>query len=142
MSTPPSKTPAEGDPSGLGGGVRLSTIQRFVLGRRDGGFVASLLTVGLAFALGGVLIVVTTGQSPFGVYAGIFKGAGLDWLFPWVQGAEREAAAFNLQQTLLLATASGFLDACQVAVKEIVMSDSIQGGTCDPRARADGFGSP
>jgi hypothetical protein len=43
---------------------------------------------------------------------------------------------------MLLATASGFPDVCQVAVEEIVMSDSILGGTCDPRARADGFGSP
>jgi hypothetical protein len=43
---------------------------------------------------------------------------------------------------MLLGTASGFPDACQAAVEEFVMSDSMQGGTFDPRARADGFGSP
>ena len=37
-------------------------------------------------------------------YQGIFNGTGLNWLFPWVTGSEREAAAFNLQQTLLLTT--------------------------------------
>jgi simple sugar transport system permease protein len=77
-------------------------VERYALGRREGGVVASLLTVAFAFLVGGVLIVVTTGQSPFPVYRSIFEGAGLDWLLPWVQGAEREAAAFNLQQTLLL----------------------------------------
>jgi general nucleoside transport system permease protein len=70
---------------------------------RDGGLLAPLLTTVLAFLVGG-LVVLATGHSPFATYEAIFSGTGLDWLEPWVGGAERQAAAINLQQTLLLAT--------------------------------------
>ena len=43
-----------------------------------------------------------TGHNPLQVYKGIFKGSGLNWIFPWVDGHERDNAAFNLQQTMLL----------------------------------------
>ncbi len=77
-----------------------------------GGFVTSLITAVLAFICGGI-VVLATGNNPIPVYQGIFDGTGLSWLFPWVQGAEREAAAFNLQQTLLYTTA---LILCGLAV--------------------------
>ena len=67
------------------------------------GLVTSLLTTVLAFFMGG-LVVLAAGSNPLSTYKGIFEGTGLTWLFPWVTGAEREAAAFNLQQTLLLTT--------------------------------------
>jgi general nucleoside transport system permease protein len=70
---------------------------------RGGGLLAPLLTTVLAFLVGG-LVVLATGHSPFATYEAIFSGTGLDWLEPWVGGAERQAAAINLQQTLLLAT--------------------------------------
>jgi ABC-type uncharacterized transport system permease subunit len=104
VSPPPTKKSAGGDEPQRSGRGRWSAIERFALGRREGGMVASLLSVGVAFLIAGIVIVITTRRSPLPVYASIFKGAGLDWLFPWVQGAEREAAAFNLQQTLLLTT--------------------------------------
>ena len=71
--------------------------------RQSGGLVTALLTTALAFFVGG-LVVLFTGGNPFAVYRGIFEGTGLTWLFPWVEGVERETAAFNLQQTLLLTT--------------------------------------
>ena len=58
----------------------------------------------MAFLIGGVVIVVTTGQAPWGVYKAIFEGAGINWLLPWVSGDDRVNAAYNLQQTLIVAT--------------------------------------
>ena len=72
--------------------------------RRAGGVVTSALTAVVAFLVGGIVIVVTTGKAPWGVYKAIFEGAGLNWLLPWVSGGDRVNAAFNLQQTLLVAT--------------------------------------
>ena len=42
--------------------------------------------------------------NPLSTYRAIFNGTGLNWLFPWVTGADRTLAAINLQQTLLLTT--------------------------------------
>lgn len=77
---------------------------RGLIGGRGTGLVTSLITTILAFICGGIVIL-ATGNNPFPVYKGIFEGTGLNWLFPWVQGSEREAAAFNLQQTLIYTTA-------------------------------------
>jgi simple sugar transport system permease protein len=68
------------------------------------GVTVPVLTTVLAFIAGG-LIVLGTGHNPFSTYHSIFNGTGLNWLFPWVSGAERSTAAGNLQQTLLSATA-------------------------------------
>jgi simple sugar transport system permease protein len=62
-----------------------------------------ILTAVLAFVAGG-LIVLGTGHDPLSTYSSIFNGTGLNWLFPWVGGAERATAAGNLQQTLIQAT--------------------------------------
>jgi len=70
---------------------------------RGGGVIVPLLTVVMAFLAGGLVLVVT-GHDPLSTYQAIFEGSGLDWLFPWTTGAERDAAAMNFQQTLLLAT--------------------------------------
>ncbi len=67
------------------------------------GITVPVLTVVLAFIAGG-LIVLATGHNPFSTYHSIFNGTGLNWLFPWVSGAERSTAAGNLQQTLITAT--------------------------------------
>ena len=68
------------------------------------GVTVPILTAVLAFIAGG-LIVLATGHNPFSTYHSIFNGTGLNWLFPWVSGAERATAAGNLQQTLIQATA-------------------------------------
>ena len=97
---PPVQQPdaAPVDPEEQGVGNKLQALYS-----QGGGFVTSMLTTLLAFTVGG-LVVLGVGKNPFSVYKGIFEGTGLTWLFPWVTGFERETAAVNLQQTLLLTT--------------------------------------
>jgi simple sugar transport system permease protein len=79
------------------------------------GVIAPLITVVIAFFMGG-LVVAITGKNPFKVYNAVFNGTGLTWFFhvgsysaripfstahmwfPWNTGS---TAASNLQQTLL-----------------------------------------
>ena len=63
-----------------------------------------ILTALIAFLVAG-LVVLLTGHDPLSTYSAIFKGTGLNWLFPWVSGAERTTAALALQQTLIQTTA-------------------------------------
>src|SRR2546429_1926584 len=77
--------------------------ERLALARGGGGVLGSLLTAVLAFFIGG-LVVLASGANPLSTYRAIFDGSGLNWLFPWVTGADRSFAAANLQQTLLLTT--------------------------------------
>ena len=91
------------DRSGLGPEAHTSVIDRYGRAQRLGGLLAPVLTVVLAFLVGGLVIVVT-GHAPWSVYEAIFRGSGIDWFLPWVQGAERATAAFNLQQTLIVST--------------------------------------
>ena len=70
---------------------------------RGGGVVVPLLTVTLAFLIGG-LVVLLTGNDPIATYKAIFEGTGLQWLFPWVTGEDRTLAGLNLQQTLIRTT--------------------------------------
>ena len=51
-----------------------------------------------------MIVIAATGHNPFKAFKGIFDGTGLNWLFPWVTGADRVTAAFDLQQTLILTT--------------------------------------
>ncbi len=57
----------------------------------------------LAFVMGGLVVLITTGKNPITTYRAIFDGSGLIWFFqiPWDTGSD---AAFNLQQTLILTT--------------------------------------
>jgi ABC-type uncharacterized transport system permease subunit len=68
-----------------------------------GGFVTPLITVVIAFLVGGV-VVALTGRDPFSTYSAIFDGTGLNWLFPWISESDRTVAALNLQQTLIITT--------------------------------------
>jgi simple sugar transport system permease protein len=70
---------------------------------RGGGIIVPLITALLAFIIAG-LVVWVTGHNPFSTYKAIFNGTGLNWLFPWVSGEERQTAALNLQQTLIATT--------------------------------------
>jgi simple sugar transport system permease protein len=75
--------------------------ERLALWQRAGGIATPLATAVFAFIVAG-LVVVATGHDPLQTYRAIFDGAGLNWLFPWVHGFERQTAAFNLQETGLL----------------------------------------
>ena len=88
-----SATPVEEEP----GQGEFSSLERLWEGA-SGAFIPLAATV-LAFFIGG-LVVLLTGHNPLEAYRAIFNGAGFNWFFPWVEGAEREAAAGHLQQTL------------------------------------------
>jgi ABC-type uncharacterized transport system permease subunit len=77
--------------------------QRLALAQRAGGVVAPLLTVAIAFVMGGLVVLVTTGKNPIETYRAIFDGAGLNWFFeiPWDPNS---LSAYNLQQTLIQTT--------------------------------------
>ena len=98
------REPAEG-PALAGGGtadVAQTPAARLAGYVRGGGVVVPLLTVALAFVAGG-LVVLITGNNPITTYEAIFEGTGLQWVFPWPI-EDRELAAVNLQQTLILTT--------------------------------------
>jgi simple sugar transport system permease protein len=70
---------------------------------RGGGVVVPVLTALLAFLLGGVAVLMV-GKDPISTYEAIWRGTGLQWIFPWTTGEDRELAALNLQQTLIITT--------------------------------------
>ena len=92
------------DPSGLGPSVQASLAERYAIAQKAEGILAPVLTALLAFFVGGLVVLVTTGKNPIATYQAIFDGSGLNWLFPWISGAERTTAALNFQQTLLITT--------------------------------------
>ena len=131
MSEAPGPSPGL-DPSGLGPEVRQSFVERYALAQRAEGVLAPILTTLLAFFVGGLVVLVTTGKNPITTYKAIFEGAGWSWFFevgnhevglpfgdakvwfPWnVSDAESFAAA-NLQQTLII-TSSLILTGLAVA---------------------------
>jgi general nucleoside transport system permease protein len=92
---PPSAQPEYDLGHGATVGARLTTALK------AGGVIAPVLTVVIAFLVGG-LVVLVTGHNPIDTYKAIFDGTGLQWLFPWTSGDDRSTAAINLQQTLLI----------------------------------------
>ena len=70
---------------------------------RAGGVIVPILTALLAFVAGG-LVMLVTGSDPIATYEAIWKGTGLQWIFPWTTGDDRVLAASNLQQTLIITT--------------------------------------
>ena len=84
-------------------GYAPSVAERLAVYQRAGGIVTPVLTTAIAFFIGG-LVVLATGNNPLSTYRAIFNGTGLNWFFPWVGGADRVTAEFNLQQTLLTTT--------------------------------------
>jgi simple sugar transport system permease protein len=98
------ETPTPTDPSGLGPEVNQSLLGKYDLAQKAGGLIAPVLTAVLAFFVGGLVVLATTGSNPLTTYRAIFDGAGFNWFFPWVTGDERSLAALNMQQTLILTT--------------------------------------
>ena len=92
-----------GQPAPPPGDGRETFAQRLALSQRAGGVLAPILTVLIAFVMGGLVVLITTGKNPLETYRAIFDGSGLNWFFeiPWDTSSE---AAFNLQQTLIQTT--------------------------------------
>jgi ABC-type uncharacterized transport system permease subunit len=82
----------------------LTSPARLTAYLRRGGVIVPILTTLIAFLVAGI-VVLLTGHDPLSTYNAIFKGTGLNWLFPWVSGTERSTAALALQQTLIQTTA-------------------------------------
>jgi simple sugar transport system permease protein len=99
QETPPPEEPEEITPEAPPEG---STVFAGIT-ERLGGVAVPLAATLLAFVIGG-LVVLVTGGNPFTAYRAIFEGTGLNYVFPWLGDGERDRAARNLQQTLLLAT--------------------------------------
>ena len=100
MSTPPAGSNAPAPPAAPAGAGptlagRLSTYVR------GGGIITPILTALLAFLIGG-LVVLITGKDPLATYRAFYDGTGLSWFLPW--SGNRDTAAINLQQTLILTT--------------------------------------
>jgi general nucleoside transport system permease protein len=83
--------------------VAVTPAARMAAYIRGGGVVVPVLTALLAFLLGGVAVLLV-GKDPISTYEAIWKGTGLQWFFPWTTGEDRELAALNLQQTLIITT--------------------------------------
>ena len=110
--------PPTGDP----GGYAPSVAERFANYQRIGGIVTPLVTTLLAFFVGGLVVLITTGKNPLSTYKAIYEGTGLSWFsevgrydvglpftdrrvwFPWNTNSFDSVAAFNLQQMLVLTT--------------------------------------
>jgi hypothetical protein len=104
--------PLETLPEGTGGlgpesRPQLSLAERYGLSQKAAGIAAPFLTALLAFLIGGLVILITTGKSPVNVYKAIFEGSGLNWFLPGISADERTLAALNLQQTLIQTTSAG-----------------------------------
>lgn len=97
-ATPPLPPSAPSEPE-AGAGATVSS--RLNIALKAGGIITPIITVFVAFAIGG-LVVLITGHNPIDTYKAIFDGTGLQWLFPWTTGADRDTAAINLQQTLII----------------------------------------
>jgi general nucleoside transport system permease protein len=95
VTPPPSAQPEYDLGQGATVGARLTTALK------AGGVIAPVLTVVVAFLVGG-LVVLLTGHNPIDTYKAICDGTGLQWLFPWTSSEDRTTAAINLQQTLLI----------------------------------------
>ncbi len=83
--------------------VALTPAARMAAYVRGGGVIVPVLTALLAFLIGGIAVLLV-GKDPISTYEAIWKGTGLQWFFPWTTGEDRELAALNLQQTLIITT--------------------------------------
>ncbi len=103
-----------------GGDYAPSVAARLALAQKAGGLVVPLMTTVLAFLIGGLVVLITTGKNPLTTYRAIFEGAGFNWFFevgsyelripftdahvpfPWNVNDVDSLAALNLQQTLII----------------------------------------
>jgi general nucleoside transport system permease protein len=76
---------------------------RLSLSQKAGGVAVPVVTVIVAFLIGG-LVVLATGHNPLAAYRDIFDGAGLNWIFHPTTNIQTSIAGYNLTQTLLQST--------------------------------------
>ncbi len=116
----PPEEPGKAQQERKGGDYAPSVAGRLALWQKAGGVAVPLLTTVLAFLIGGLVVLVTTGKNPLTTYKAIFEGSGLNWFlevgsyelripftdshipFPWNTNDFDSLAALNLQQTLII----------------------------------------
>jgi simple sugar transport system permease protein len=76
---------------------------RLAIWQQAGGILVPILTVVLAFLIGG-LVVLATGHDPIQAYWDIIKGAGLNWFAHPTNTDVSQTAPYNFSQTLLQTT--------------------------------------
>ena len=87
-----------------GGTAPLTVAGRLSTYLRGGGIITPIITVLLAFFVGG-LVVLFTGHNPLDTYKAIWEGTGLNWPYLKITGSEDAITAeLNLQQTLIATT--------------------------------------
>jgi general nucleoside transport system permease protein len=87
-----------------GGAAPLTVAGRLSTYLRGGGIITPIITVLLAFFVGG-LVVLFTGHNPLDTYRAIWEGTGLNWPYLKLTGSEDAfTAELNLQQTLIATT--------------------------------------
>jgi general nucleoside transport system permease protein len=119
IAPPPDEDPPKAEPAGYA----PSVAEHLAFYQRAGGIVTPLITVLLAFFIGGLVVLITTGKNPLSTYKAIFNGTGLNWFFqvgsykvtlpftdtrvwfPWNTNSFESHTAYNLQTTLVLTTA-------------------------------------
>jgi ABC-type uncharacterized transport system permease subunit len=119
-----SESPVEGSGKSesprTGGDYAPSVAAHLALWQKAGGILVPFLTTLVAFFIGGLVVLLTTGKNPLNTYKAIFEGAGLNWFleigshelripftdahipFPWNVNDIESTAAFNFQQTLII----------------------------------------
>jgi general nucleoside transport system permease protein len=87
-----------------GAGPPITVASRLGVALRAGGIITPIITVLLAFFVGG-LVVLFTGHNPIDTYKAIWEGTGLNWPYLALTGSDdATVAALNLQQTLIITT--------------------------------------
>jgi general nucleoside transport system permease protein len=87
-----------------GSAAPLTVAGRLSTYLRGGGIITPIITVLLAFLVGG-LVVLLTGHNPLSTYRAIWEGTGLNWPYLALTGSEdRFVAELNAQQTLINTT--------------------------------------
>ncbi|MBA2298505.1 MAG: ABC transporter permease [Actinobacteria bacterium] len=123
MTEGPIETPPEGggkiENPRQGGDYAPSVAARVAVWHKAGGVAVPLLTTILAFFIGGLVVLATTGKNPLTTYKAIFEGSGLNWFLqvgsyeigiPWTESrvwfpwdtSFNSFSALNLQQTLIV----------------------------------------
>ncbi len=117
---PPEEGSGKVESPRTGGDYAPSVAGRIAVWHKAGGLAVPLLTTLLAFLIGGIVVLITTGKNPLTTYKAIFEGSGLNWFlqvgsydirlpfsetrvpFPWNTNDFESLAAVNLQQTLII----------------------------------------
>jgi ABC-type uncharacterized transport system permease subunit len=96
----PQQQPPPPEPDG--GRAFAADVQKW-FSTRAGGILIPVAAAVLAFAVGGI-VVLLTGHNPLGTYRAIFEGTGLNYVLdPTLDSDGRRAAKSDLQQTLIIA---------------------------------------